>query len=285
MYPLPFFIPRNPLVTIDMSHIVTLNRRPNPTNLPDDIYTEAKRRIGSVYTGSGDIIRGLTFAEQRKLLPEVLGVSAEDPNFGRACKDYYLNLTVEIPMGGVDLEIGVDEEGYPLNRADFIRYKFALAHPYVVQDEEDLSASKKHQYYLSDNRRELKQAKMGLDLRKSAYKEYIKLSDNSDRMDKVLIIYGYKPKDLKAEEKELQLEELLEDNPQFFLDIVTDKNLDMTSLINECLSTEVLRKVGNTILDGDVSLGDSMEAAILFLKDKKNSNVLTSIKAKLKAYA
>ena len=104
-------------------------------------------------------------------------------------------------------------------------------------------------------------------------------------MDQVLFVYGYKPQQLKAEEKELQLEELLDDNPQYFLDVVKDRNLEMVALVNQCLSTEVLRKVGNTILDGDVSLGDTMEEAVVFLKDKKNSNVLTSIKAKLKAYA
>lgn len=260
-------------------------RRPNSTNLPDDIYTEAKRRIGSVFTGSGDIIRGLTFAEQKKLLPEILGIGPEDPSFSFNCKQFYLNLTVEVPMGGVDLEIGVDDEGHPLNIMDFVKYKFAKAHPYVVDEEADLSSSKKHQYYISDSRKELKEAKLGLDIRKTAYKEYIKLSDSEDRMDQVLFVYGYKPQQLKAEEKELQLEELLDDNPQYFLDVVKDRNLEMVALVNQCLSTEVLRKVGNTILDGDVSLGDTMEEAVVFLKDKKNSNVLTSIKAKLKAYA
>ena len=268
-----------------MSHVITIMRRPNATNLPDDIYTEAKRRIGSVFTGSGDIIRGLTFAEQKKLLPEILGMDSTDPSFGRAAKEFYLNLTVEVPMGGVDLEIGLDEEGYPLNLMDFVRYKFALAHPYVVAEESELSASKKHQYYISDTRRELKEAKLGLDIRKNAYKEYIKLTDSSDRMNQVLFVYGFKPDTMKNEEKELQLEELLEDNPQYFMDVVGDKNLEMVALINQCLTNEVIRKVGNTILDGDVSLGDSMEEAVVFLKDKKNSNVLTSMKAKLKAYA
>ena len=282
--PSPFFILRNSLVIIDMSHVITINRRPNSTNLPDDIYTESKRRIGSVFTGTGDIIRGITFAQQKQLLPEVLGVSPEDPNFSRAAKEFYLNLTVDVPMGGIDLEIGTDSEGFPLNVMDYVRYKFAMAHPYVVENEESLNASKKHQYYISDVRRELAEAKVGLDQRKNAYKEYIKLTDSTDRMSQVLFVYGFRPDTMKAEEMELQLEELLEDNPEFFLDIVKDKNLEFVSLINQCLSKEVLRKLGNTILDGDVSLGESIEEAVIFLKDKKNSNVLTSIKAKLKAF-
>ena len=91
--------------------------------------------------------------------------------------------------------------------------------------------------------------------------------------------------DIQQDEKELQLEELQEDNPLYFIDICKDKDLALTALINEALSAEALRKVGNSILDGDITLGDSMEGAVLFLKDKKNSNVLTAIKAKLKAFA
>jgi hypothetical protein len=51
---------------------VFIYRRPNTTNLPDDVYSEAKRRIGSTYTKSGDILKGLTIAEQKKWLPEIL---------------------------------------------------------------------------------------------------------------------------------------------------------------------------------------------------------------------
>ena len=109
------------------THLVTILRRPNYTNLPDDVYAESKRKIGSVFTASGDIIRGLTFAEQKQYLPEIIGISPTDHEFGRACKDYYLNMTVEVPMGGLDLEVGLDDDGHPLNVIDYVKYKFVLA--------------------------------------------------------------------------------------------------------------------------------------------------------------
>jgi hypothetical protein len=267
------------------SHLITLNRRPNSTNLPTEIYAEAKRKLGSVFTSSGDIIRGLSFAEQKEYLPEIIGVSPSDPEFSRKCREYYLNLTVEVPMAGLDLEIGLDETGRPLNILEFVKYKFACAHPFVVMDEDELGGSRRLQYYISDGRKELKDATASLIIRKEAYKEFIKLSDNENRMDMVLHVYGYSPSKLTLGEKELTLEELQEDNPLSFIDICKDKDLELTSFINESLSSEALRKVGNSILDGDITLGDSMEEAVLFLKDKKNSNVLTALKAKLKAFA
>lgn len=267
------------------SHLITVNRRPNYTNLPDDVYAESKRKIGSVFTASGDIIRGLTFAEQKEYLPEIIGISPTDNEFGRACRDYYLNLTVDVPMGGLDLEVGLDDQGYPLSVIDYIKYKFVLAHPHVAAEENLLNGNKKLRYYISDGRKELQEAKQDLVIRKNAYKEFIKLSDNEERMNMVLHVYGYNPAKLTNDEKELTLEELQEDDPQYFIDICTDKNLEMTALINQALSLEALRRVGNSILDGDITLGDSMEEAVLFLKDKKNSNVLTAVKAKLKAFA
>lgn len=267
------------------SHLITVNRRPNYTNLPDEIYAESKRKIGSVFTASGDIVKGLTFAEQKEYLPEIIGISPTDAEFGRACKEYYLNLTVEVPMAGLDLEVGLDEGGHPLSIIDYVKYKFLLAHPYVAKEEDELDGNKRLKYYISDGRKELMQASADLVLRKKAYKEYIKLSDNDDRMNMVLHVYGYNPAKLTKDEKDLQLEELQEDNPEYFIDICTDKNLEMVALINQSLSLEALRRVGNSILDGDIVLGDSMEEAVLFLKDKKNSNVLTALKAKLKAFA
>jgi len=47
---------------------------------------------------------------------------------------------------------------------------------------------------------------------------------------------------------------------------------------------EVLRKVGNTYLNGEESLGDSEEEAVLFLDNKANSDVLVTLKAKLKQF-
>lgn len=267
------------------SHLITVNRRPNTTNLPDEVYAESKRKIGSVFTASGDIIRGLTFAEQKQYLPEIIGISPADVEFSRHAREYYLNFTVEVPAGGLDLEIGLDDEGHPLNVLDYIRYKFVLAHPHVANDEEGINGSKRIKYYVSDSRKELAQATADLTTRKAAFKEFMKLTGSEDRMNMVLHVYGYNPAKMTADEKELQLEEMQEDNPEYFIDICTDKNLEMTALVNQALSLEALRRVGNSILDGDITLGDSMEEAVVFLKDKKNSNVLTALKAKLKAFS
>jgi hypothetical protein len=267
------------------SHLITIMRRPNPTNLPDDVYNDSKQKIGSVFTATGDIIRGLTFSEQKQYLPEIIGISATDNQFTPAVRDYYLNLTITVPAGGLDLEVGLDKEDHPINLLDYIRYKFACAHPAVVEDEDAITSSKRIRYFFKDSKKDLIDAKVGLEKRKKSYKEFIKLTDKEERMDMVLRVYGYSPESLTLAEKELNLEELQEDNPEYFISVATDKDLEKIALIEQLLTAEALRKVGNSILDGDIVLGDSMEEAVLYLKDKKNSNILTALKAKLRAFA
>ncbi len=260
---------------------VFIYRRPNTTNLPDDIYVEAKRRIGSVYMKGGDILKGLNIAEQKKWLPEVMGISPSDPTWSRQVKQFYANLTIEVPTEGVTLNIDVDEEGNPLNVMDFVKYRFCLNHPHVSGDQ----AGNKGRYYISDPQKEEAQAVSGTRLRKDAYKQLILLSEDEKKSVQVLKAFGQKTVGLTKAQMELELEDLLEDDAAEFIRVTTDKNLETVSFIWDCIEKGVLRKSGNTMLFGDEVLGDDMEQCIRFLNNKKNSSMLLDIKAKVKAFS
>jgi hypothetical protein len=267
------------------SRIITIKRRENTTNLPDHVYAESKRRIGSVFTKTGDIYSGLTFPEQKKFLPYILGVDATDPAFGKEVKSYFRNMTIEVPLEGTQLEAGTDESGEPLNVMDYVKYKFASQHPHVAADESDLSANRSYKYYIYDEALELEEDYNELEYRKKAYKEFIKLTDNEKKMDMVVRLHLENPSKMDQKSKELFLETMVEENPLNFYNIATSKTLEIEAFIEECLTAEVLRKVGNSLLLGDEKLGDSMEEAVLFLKDKKNSSTLTTLKARVQQFA
>ena len=61
-----------------------------------------------------------------------------------------------------------------------------------------------------------------------------------------------------------------------------DKNLEVKAEIEEMVSVGVLRKIGNQIIFIDEVLGETMEDTVIFLKNKKNSGKLTTLRAKLK---
>jgi hypothetical protein len=267
------------------SRIITIKRRENTTNLPDHVYAESKRRIGSVFTKTGDVYSGLTFPEQKKFLPYILGVDPNDPAFGKEAKRYFRNMTIEVPFEGVELEAGTDENGEPLNVMDYVKYKFAYAHPHVAEDEQALTTNRTYKYYIFDETLELEEDYNELEFRKKAYKEFIKLTDNEKKMDMVIRLHFENPKKMDAKSKELFLEDMVEENPVNFYNIATSKNLELQAFIEECISVEVIRKIGNSLLLGDEKLGDTMEEAVLFLKDKKNSSTLTTLKARVQQYA
>ena len=70
-----------------------------------------------------------------------------------------------------------------------------------------------------------------------------------------------------------------------FLKIAKDKNLEVKAEIEEMVTASVLRKIGNQIIFIDEVLGDTLDDAVVFLKDKKNSGTLTILRAKLKELA
>jgi hypothetical protein len=264
-----------------MNKTVFIYRRPNTTNLPDDIYVEAKRRIGSVYLKGGDILKGLTIAEQKKWLPEVLGISPTEAGWAKQVRSYFANLTIEVPSKGVTLNISLDEEGNPINVTDYIKFRFAEAHPHVSLNE----AGSKGRYFISDPQKEEASKVADTRLRKDAYKQLILLSDDQPRAELVLKAFGKRTADMSEQQRELELEKVLEEDHTEFIRVCTDKNLDVVALIWDCVEAGVLRKSGNTFLFGDEALGDDMEQAIRFLNTKKNSSMLLDIKAKLKAFS
>ncbi len=267
-----------------MSRVVYIRRRDTNTNIPKHVYAESKRKIGSCFTQSGDIIKGLSFSEEQKLLPSVLGMSHDNVNFFKAVKDFYTELTVEVALGkGTPLEVELDPQGNPTNLMDYIRYKFCLAHPYVSQHQDELKS--KHKYFIYDTKSEEDKNYSALEMRKTAYKEFIKLTAKEDKMDHVLRVLGIDPRSLSSEQKEMKLESSLESEPEAFFEVVTDKHLEDRAFVEQCISTGVIRKVGNTLLNGDENLGDSMEECILFIRDKKNSGVLVTLKARLKEFS
>ena len=260
---------------------VFIYRRANTTNLPDEVYSEAKRRIGSVYTKGGDILKGLTIAEQKRWLPEILGISPTEAGWAKAVRQYFANLTVEVPPAGVELNISVDEEGNPINVVDYIKFKFASAHPHVSQNEKGSAG----RYYISDPQKE-EAAKVAAGRnKKDAYKALILVSEDEAKSVQVLKAFGVRTDGMTPAQIELALESKVEENPNEFVRVCNDKNLEMVAFIWDAVETGVIRKSGNTFLFGDEVLGDDMEQAIRFLNLKKNSEILLDIKAKVKAFS
>jgi hypothetical protein len=271
------------------SRKVTIQRI--PAGRLDKFYTDSKRSIGSVMTRTGETAHGLTFEEVRKYMPGIVNSDPSDYNFRQRVDDYFRSLTLRPTLKtGLELEIGMDVSGEPINVTDYVHYKFALQNPKVAANPEMV----RHGVTLFiaiDREKELADDHTKLEKRRNAYKEYIKLTDDTKKLAIVLTMLsgklGYGIMEIrKADEREvlLKLEKYVQDNPEHFFDLVTDKNLATRAFIEDCISAGALNRVGTAILNGDQKLGSTTEEAIMFLADKANSEILVTLKARVAEY-
>lgn len=262
--------------------LVYLFRRENTTNLPDDVYVEAKRRVGSVFDRQGNLVKGLSLDEQKKYLPNILGIGPADPGWSNAVRRFYAELTIEVPQNGVELDISMDEDGEPVAPLDYVKFRFAALHPHVAEDQDTAGVGTR--YYFFDPAKDERIRVAETRQRKDAYKALILVCEDENKMDQVLQAYGKRTAQKSQDQKELMLEDLMDEDPNEFIRVCEDKNLEFLALINECLDESVLRKSGNTYLYGDEVLGEDLEQTVRHLKLKRNSGMLQDIKAKLQAF-
>jgi hypothetical protein len=262
------------------SRTVVVRRRKNTSHIPDNLYDESKKKIGSYFDAMGNIGSGLTMDEQRKYMPRILGISPTDYTYQKQVNEYFANLTVEVTKDGVTLEAGLDDQGEPLNLNDYIKYKFVSGSPEVANDESQ-ATSAKYMYYLHDPKAKLEAEYEILKSKKDAYKEFIKLSANEDKLIMVMNVCGMNASKMDEKSRELAMEKFVTENPGKFMVVLRDPNLETKSFIESCIRSSVLRRVGTSILNGDERLGGTLEEAIEYLKDKTHSETVTVLKARL----
>ena len=264
---------------------ITLRRKEVLNHLPKAVRAEATMKLSSVYVNRQPL-KGFDVEEEKKYLNGILDVLPDHVDWPRHSKKFWAELTIPVGFTGVELEIGMDEDGNPLNIMDYIKYRFAIKHPHTALTKEEMDKDFNKRFYIQDPTREDKVKNNTIQLRKDADKEFIKLSSSGKAMKRVLrLMSNTNPDRMTKEQVENSLYELKNKEPKKFIRITTDKKLDLKAEIEEMVSTGVLRKIGNQIIFIDEVLGDTMNDTVIHLKDKKNSGKLTILRAKLKELA
>jgi len=267
--------------------IIYLKARPNNTKLPDDLYKESKRKIGGKLTTSGDPLRGLTTEEEEQLLPSLLAISVNDVGFRKKVNDFWSNISITVdPKLGTELQIGKDSAGNWLSPMDYIKYRYILKCPEVAQNEQKMREDPTKKYFIYDPVEGKIKQHENMNKVKESYKAFIMITSdekNADRIDHMFrLITGRNPDILDRKDKELALEKIAREEPEVFLRYYGNKNIEMESLIAKAVSLEVLHKFGESYRYFDQMLGDNIESTVAYLLDKKNSEILASVKQKVK---
>jgi len=259
---------------------IMLRRKEVMGHLPKEVRASAITKLGSVYVNRQPL-KGVEGEEAKKIMMGILDVSPDHVDWPKHEKLFWQNLIIKIPFEGLELEVGVDKNGKPYNIDHYLKYRFALKHPYVADNKDKMMG--KQQFYFVDADRDTKVKNKEIQIRKDADKEFIKASSDEKKMDWMLrILSKTNPARLTREQKENSLYDLKDENPKKFFKLATDKDLELKAEIESMIESSVLRKIGNQVIYIDEVLGETLEDTIVYLKNKKNSGTLTVLRAKLK---
>lgn len=269
------------------SRIIFVRRRKNNSKIPDELYSEAKRKIGGKITTTGEPLKGLTPEEEIKWLPSLLATPVNDVGFRKKVNDFWYNIMIIVQQkDGTPLEIGMDATGEPISVGDYIKYRYLLKCPEVASDEKALKSDPTKKYFIYDPAASKIEDYDKMQVKKDSYKKFILITADEKGDDKIKHLFrmltGKNPDIFDRRDMELALEKISMEDPKRFIQYADNKNLEVESLIAKAVSLEVVHKFGETYRYTDQLLGDSMDSTVAFLIDKKNSELMTTIKQKIK---
>lgn len=253
------------------------------TRLPKDLLIDSKRPIGSSWNKYGQILKGVTGEEEKRIMPEILGVSLSDPGFGKAVEMFWKNINIYVPWGtGVKLNIAVDETGFPKAPLDYVKYQYARKHKNVAP-EEKVDSSPYALFYIHDPVSVSERRALEIGVRNKAKLKYLELIQDEQKMDAVLsVATKYKnPMGLSNEEKQVILEKESDQNPEEFLKILEDENLFIRSFIYRCINAGVFKQSGARIIYDEEVIGLDISSAVAYLKSKEGSRIKVTAEGKL----
>lgn len=268
-----------------MKQIQIRRKEKTHSYLPTRVIAEARKKLGSIFV-SRSPLRGLTQEQERKYLPQVLGISADHPDFQREVRKFWADFSIDVPHDGVVLDITTDANGEPLNVDDWIKYEWAKKHRFVGSSQAEMRKDPLKTFYIYDPEQEVRKTHRSLQDKKAAYKEFIKLSTDPEGIVRVLRVLGqHNPDNMSEEQRENMLAQLMEDDPVKFLTVATDKNLETQDFLFKLIEGDIVRQIGSSFLYLDNTIGETLEEAIQFINSKRNTSVVAEMKAKMKEFA
>lgn len=281
-----------------MATKVKIKRKQTGTkSQPQQIRDNAKIKLASVYKG-GSPVKGFSETEMvKQIMPGVVGADANDPKFYDKVDKWWNELSVNIPTEGKELETAIRtvrkvenfegkevEVPVPVNPRDYCIYKFAQVHPQVARNEEEAKTYRNMRFWIEDPD-EVKRKKTNERRNETqAFRTLIEMEENEDRVNHMLRVFaGVQPESFDSlDEKVNALTEKMKANPDEFIEVAEDKDLEMQDFVLQCIEYGVLRKVGNQVMYMDEVIGEGTEEVVAYLKNKRHSSTLSTLKAKLK---
>jgi hypothetical protein len=265
---------------------ITIRRRePGTGQISSDLAANAVTKISSVF--KNDLIYNPfseSPVEEKKYLPKVTNIDPESKDWREKADQYWKEFEVKVNEEGPILNLTTNSDGEPVNVKDFVTFRFAYSHPRVAQNEESMRADTNKWFYIYDPDKVKVKKNISVLLKRDAYTKFAELStgnDNEKILTRILRMKGINPDFMSKVDIENAVSEIVDEDPQGFLDVAGDRDLKVKAILEEMVEKNVVNRIGQNYLFGEINLGASMQEAVLFIKNPANSETLNILKAKL----
>lgn len=262
---------------------LSIRRKHNEPTLPGDDAVNQNPKIGSSLKGKAPL-SGLSLEEEKRYLPEIIGVSPDDVNWRKEVKEYWNNISERVPhddessprdLPGKVIEFNItfdnekDKKAFDnaedfdkkaevskrgeidiANVPDYVLFRYCIVYGRVANNFKDRYKSNKILFYLYSKEKSVKQEHNSFMIRNQARTLFMNILEDIKRIDAIIVLYGNNPHDEfkfeGVEDKHLFLEEKINKKPKVFLQYAKDKNLLSKSMIAQAVEKGIIYRVSNT---------------------------------------
>jgi hypothetical protein len=225
---------------------------------------------------NGAIANILTSTE-KQYLEKVTGLNLSV--YGDFFKNFFVSLFKDDASNKFDLS-------EPL---DYISYKILSVCPEVAPDWEARKLNPEYRFAITREGEVQDEKKKALDVKKEAFKAYGRIEDNQEKLVSVLKLLTNKivASTSKIAWLQGQIELIIDEEPQKFLNVIQDPHFETKALINRGVEAKVILKEGNLYVTNDgIQLCEAGSTAtfanaVRYLNDDKNQELRLLLEARI----
>lgn len=262
--------------------------------LPKAIAQDAKKVLSSVFRNGRPLeIKGKGIDT---LLEPIVGLRQTENGFIDRREKFWRELTLKIPFGGRELEVGLNENGSPIDPKQWLIYQWVLNHPLVAKSEitdngripaqEVMAANPMYRFCLIDNEEVKAQQKDESKIAKKAARLYFEDAEDIEKA-KVLIRYLSPGTDVfsldESDTKDI-LFELSRSLPLQYINASIDDSIGVRAELANLREAGIVTRAGNAYIYIDETIGNNEDQAVAWIKNPRNSRSLLTMRAKLDQY-
>jgi hypothetical protein len=218
----------------------------------------------------GGYATGLTTEEEKDLEQKLRLAEGELSRYSEYWENYSVILT--------DKELQLDLD----NPKDFMDYKILMESKRVANSITERHMWPKAEYVIYDAEEDAVKDNLAVKAKRKAYKKFNSFS--STKMKEVLKLLGRNADNSSETLVENALSEIIESDPNKFNEITEMKDFKTRVLLQTLIDENIVRRRKGNHYYGDVQLGFDQDAAIAFLDNPENQEMLMVLKQKLKAH-